>query len=380
VIYLDHAATSWPKPRAVVTAVRKALAEVSGNPGRTHHRSSYDAVEKMLECRENLASLFKIASPLRVCFTSNATESLNLALKGLLKPGDHVVCTSMEHNSVWRPLVRLQECDVEFSIARADRSGIISVESILQNVRPNTRLIAAIHASNVNGSINPIAEIGRVAKERNIAFLVDAAQSAGSIPIDVEAMHIDLLAFPGHKGLLGPQGTGGLYIREGIDLVPLKEGGTGSNSNSASQPDFFPDRFESGTLNVPGIIGLNEGVRHVLKTGVAKIQRREWHLTGELLKGLTAIDGVTIHGPAMVEPRAPVVSFNVESQDPSEVGEFLERRFDIACRTGFHCAFLAHQTQGTENTGTVRFSLGASTTDHEIEGTIEAVRCLREES
>ena len=269
-IYLDNAATSWPKPPAVARAVREALTGAVGNPGRTSHRSAMEVASSVLECRENLAQLFGIANPLRICFTANTTDALNLAIHGTLLPGDHVICTSMEHNSVWRPLSALQERGVELSIAEADPSGVVNAESVRRLLRHNTRLIAIIHASNVNGAIQPVAEIGRIARASGVPMLVDAAQSAGSLPIDVEAMSIDLLAFPGHKGLLGPQGTGGLYVREGVELRPLKQGGTGSESDSPHQPSFYPDRLESGTLNIPGIAGLNAAVRYLLETGVAQ--------------------------------------------------------------------------------------------------------------
>jgi len=380
IIYLDNAATSWPKLRTVLRAMRKTLLEAGGNPGRSSHRLAVQAAEIVCECRENLARLFHVANPLRICFTANATESLNLALKGLLRPGDHVVCSSMEHNSVWRPLVKMQQHGIEFSVAEADPTGTVSVENILSRIRPQTRVITVIHASNVNGAINPAAEIGRLARQRGIVFLVDAAQTAGAIPIDVEAMNIDLLAFPGHKGLLGPPGTGGLYIRETLSLEPLKEGGTGSYSNDPLQPDSLPDRFESGTLNTPGIAGLNEGVLHLLKQGVAAIQHREWQLTQQLLAGLSGIPRVSIYGPDVAEPRAAVVSFNIQEQDAVTVAQELASRFDIACRPGLHCAYLAHWTQGTEKIGTVRLSPGPFTTELEIERAVAAVRLLSEKS
>jgi len=366
-IYLDNAATSWPKPPGVAQATSKALTSGLGNPGRTTHHLAMDAALMVQECRENLAQLFAIANPLRICFTSNATEALNLAIKGVLSPGDHAICSSMEHNSVWRPLVALQERGIELTIVEASTSGVVDLSRIEQSIKGNTKLIAVLHASNVNGAILPAAEIGRLARERGIAFLVDAAQTAGSIPIDVKAMNIDLLAFPGHKGLLGPQGTGGLYVSEEVSLRPLKEGGTGSDSMSASQPSYYPDKLESGTLNVPGIAGLNHSVRFLLQKGVAQVVRRETKLTQRLLTGLMEIDGVTVYGPSAELPRAAVVSFNLRNLDPVFVANELERRADIACRPGWHCAALAHQTQGTQDTGTVRLSPGPFTKMTEIE-------------
>jgi cysteine desulfurase family protein len=372
-IYLDNAATSWPKPAGVARAVSDALTRCAGNPGRTSHHLAMDAAALVQECRERLAQLFCIANPLRLCFTSNATEALNLAIKGVLSPGDHAICSSMEHNSVWRPLTALAERGVELSIAEANSTGVVDVDGVERLLRPNTKLIAILHASNVNGAIQPLSKIGALARAYGIPFLVDASQSAGAIPVDVQAMHIDLLAFPGHKGLLGPQGTGGLYVSEAVDLRPLKEGGTGSDSNSARQPLFYPDRLESGTLNFPGIAGLNESVNYLLRKGVEKIARREAKRTGLLLAGLAKIKGVVVYGPPIGMPRAPVVSFNISGMDPVSVAAELERRADIACRPGWHCAALAHRTQGTQETGTVRFSLGAFTTMAEINSALNAV-------
>ncbi len=372
-IYLDNAATSWPKAPGVARAASSMLTHAVGNPGRTSHSRTMDAAALVQECRENLARLLGIANPLRICFAANATDALNQAIKGVLTPGDHAICSSMEHNSVWRPLTALGERGVELSIAEAAPCGIVDVASVERLLRPNTRLIAIVHASNVNGAIQPVAEIGALARQRGVALLVDASQSAGSIPIDVEAMRIDLLAFPGHKGLLGPQGTGGLYVRESMELLPLKEGGTGSESNSPHQPLFYPDRLESGTLNLPGIAGLNTAVLDLLKKGAAAVARREARLTGRLLAGLAAIDGVAVYGPPAERPRAPVVSFNVRGLDPVLVADELERRADIACRPGWHCAGLAHRTQGTSESGTVRLSPGPFTRMSEIETALGAV-------
>jgi cysteine desulfurase family protein len=379
-IYLDNAATSWPKPPAVVRAMRQTLVGGMGNPGRTSHHNAMNAALMVQECREQLAQLFGIANPLRICFTANTTEALNLAIKGVLSPGNHVLCSSMEHNSVWRPLVALEERGVELTVVAANASGVIDAASVEQSIKSNTKLIAMIHASNVNGAIQPIAQIGRLARERGIVFLVDASQSAGSIPIDVEAMQIDLLAFPGHKGLLGPQGTGGLYVSERVDLRPLKEGGTGSDSMSSHQPSYYPDRLESGTLNLPGIAGLNESVRFLLRKGVARIERKEAALTQQLLAGLAKIDGVIVYGPAAGVPRAAVISFNLRGMDSEFVAAQLEKRADIACRPGWHCAGLAHHTLGTGLIGTVRLSLGPFTRMAEIETALRVIAQLAGEA
>jgi selenocysteine lyase/cysteine desulfurase len=261
-------------------------------------------------------------------------------------------------------------------MAPAGPDGVVRCDSIVGQLRPDTKLIVLIHSSNVNGALNPVGEVGRVARELNVRFLVDAAQTAGIVPIDVEAMKIDMLAFPGHKGLLGPQGTGGLYVRGSITLEPLKEGGTGSDSESPLQPEFAPDRYESGTLNSPGIAGLNEAVKYVLQCGVGEIHRRERMLTERLLAGLAEIQNVRVYGPSNPCERTGVISFNIEGRDPVLVADDLDRGFDIACRAGLHCAFLAHRTQGTEQTGTVRFSLGASSTDQDVDVALAAVRTL----
>ena len=256
-VYLDNAATSWPKPEAVYRAMVEFTKVNGANPGRSGHRMAVRASEKVMECRENLARLFSIPDPLRIVFTSNGTEAVNLALKGLLRPGDHVLLSGMEHNAVVRPLKKLESAGVELSVLKTDPEGRVDSADIAVKVRPNTKLLVVTHASNVTGTVNDLFSLGRLAKEHNIVFMVDAAQTAGNTPIHVGEAQIDLLAFPGHKGLLGPQGTGGLYVSEGITLDTLKEGGTGSLSESLDQPDFLPDRYESGTLNTPGIAGLN---------------------------------------------------------------------------------------------------------------------------
>ena len=285
----------------------------------------------------------------------------------------------MEHNSVWRPLTGLQKHGVELSIAQADGDGIVETESFARLIKRNTRLIVLLHASNVNGAIEPVAAVGKLAREHSIPFLVDASQSAGSIPIDVGAMNIDLLAFPGHKGLLGPPGTGGLYVSEEIALRPLKEGGTGSNSLQPDQPGDYPDRLESGTLNLPGIAGLNCAARYLLQKTVPAVVGCEALLTRRLLEGLAAIEGVTLCGPRPQTARAPVISFNLRSLDPVSVAQKLEARADIACRPGWQCAGLAHQTLGTVQSGTVRLSPGTFNSMREIETALAVIEQLARE-
>lgn len=372
-IYLDNAATSWPKAPGVARAVADALKHPGGNPGRTSHHLATEIALRVQECREDLACLFGIANPLRICFTANTTEALNTAIKGVLVPGDHAICSSMEHNSVWRPLCALRQRGVDVSVARAEEDGVVPVETIARLVRRSTRLIVLTHASNVTGSLQPVAAVGALAHECGIPLLVDAAQTAGAVPIDVRAMHIDMLAFPGHKGLLGPQGTGGLYVSEPLDVRPLKEGGTGSVSLEDNQPQFYPDRLESGTLNLPGIAGLAVSVRSLLRRGVASVEAHERLCTDRLLRGLSAIDGCTLYGPPCGHQRAAVVSLNVRNLDPAEVAAALEEQADIACRPGWHCAALAHRTIGTEQTGTVRLSPGPFTRTRDVDTAIAAI-------
>jgi cysteine desulfurase family protein len=376
IVYLDHAATSWPKPPAVFAAMRHAMEEAGGNPGRSSHRLAMRAAGIVYECRESLARLFGAPDPLRICFTANATEALNIAIKGLLQPGDHVVYSGMEHNAVWRPLMKLASRGVEASMAPAAADGVVTVESVRSVLRPDTRLIALIHASNVNGALNHVAGIGRLARERRAVFLVDAAQTAGVVPIDVASMNIDLLAVPGHKSLLGPQGTGALYVGDSIELESLKEGGTGSESASPLQPPFLPDRFESGTLNTPGIAGLNEGVKMLLSLGVENVLRQERELADFAITRLEGISGVRVYAPARPENRTGAVALNIGGLDANAAAETLDRDFGIACRAGLHCAPLAHRSLGTELSGAIRFSFGAFSTGRDAEIACEAVKAL----
>jgi cysteine desulfurase/selenocysteine lyase len=373
-IYLDNAATSWPKPDAVCGAMVDCIKNYGANPGRSGHRMAIQASEKVYECRENLARLFGIGDPLRIAFTANATEAINLAVKGLLAAGDHVIITSMEHNAVVRPLKKLESRGVELSVVRADSNGRVDLKDIENNIKPNTKLLLVTHASNVTGTVNDVQSIGRLAQEHKIIFMVDAAQTAGKYPVDVELMNVDLLAFPGHKGLLGPQGTGGLYIREGLMLDTLKEGGTGSISESLEQPDFLPDRYESGTLNTPGIVGLNEGVKYILKTGIDNIRMHEKQLEQQMMKGLGQIAGVRAYGSN--NPELGVISITIDGRDCNEVCNELDEKYGIAARGGLHCAYLAHETIGTQNTGTIRFSIGPYNTTRDIDQALIAVKTI----
>ncbi len=380
ITYLDNAATSWPKPECVYRAVDRFNREIGANPGRGSHRKTIEAGMLVLETRELLAGLFNVKDSSRIVFMPNVTYALNLALKGILNPGDHVVISSMEHNAVARPLHTLEQTGVEVSVVQCAPDGSLDPRGVELAVRDNTRMICMLHASNLTGTIMPVEEVGRIAKERGALFLVDAAQTAGVLPIDVEAQHIDLLAFTGHKGLLGPQGTGGLYIRPGLEVCSLIEGGTGSLSEELSQPDFLPDRFESGTPNTPGLAGLGAGVRYLLEVGIEKVRRHEQELTELLLCGLKEIKGVTLYGPCDSRRQTAVVSLNVAGLDCGELCFMLDRNYGIISRSGLHCSPLAHRTIGTIKKGTCRLSPGFFNTPEDIEKTVRAVAEIARES
>ena len=382
-IYFDNAATSWPKPPGVAEAMVHFLNEVGANPGRSAHRLALKSGRIVYNAREAVAELFNAPDPLRVVFGSNATDALNLALRGLLHPGHHIITSSMEHNSVMRPLRALEQQGVEVTIVPCSARGFLDPADVEMAIRPNTRMIVLNHASNVVGTLLPVAEVGRIARRHGPLLLVDAAQTAGAYPIDVEADKIDLLAFTGHKSLLGPMGTGGLYIGERVnlrELEPLKRGGTGSRSELEEQPDFLPDMCESGTLNTVGIAGLLAGVRFVLERGVDEIRRHEVELTQRLIGGLTAIPGVTVHGGHDARRQMATVSINIEGLSPSEVGLRLDEEYGILCRVGLHCAPAAHKTIGTFPVGTVRFGLGAFNTQEEVDSAVAAVGELAQEA
>lgn len=372
-IYFDSAATSWPKPPQVWQAMEHCIKYVGANPGRSGHQMSVKAGRLVDEARELLSLLFNIANPDRIVFTLNATESLNLAIKGLLKTGDHVITSSMEHNSVARPLHVLQEKGLEVTKVSCSDEGSIEVGDIEKALRPNTAAIVITHASNVTGTLMPVAEIGRLAKRKNLKFIVDAAQTAGVFNIDVSFMNIHLLAFPGHKGLYGPTGTGGLYIAEGLELTTLKEGGTGSMSHIPGQPGVLPERYESGTLNSVGISGLAAGLKFIRDEGTEKIRQHEMGLTGRFLKGAEKIKGLKVYGPLELYERAPVVSFSLEGKNSGQVGSVLDQQYNIACRAGLHCAPDAHRTLGTFDKKLVRFSFSYFNKEEEVDFAIRSL-------
>ncbi|MBU0616672.1 MAG: aminotransferase class V-fold PLP-dependent enzyme [Planctomycetes bacterium] len=380
-IYLDNAATSWPKPDAVHEAVSHSLREVGANPGRSGHRLANEAERVRFDTREALAELLGVKNPMRVVFTSNATTALNLVIAGLLTPGTHVVTTGMEHNAVMRPLRALEQHGVSVSIIPCDPDGSLDPRALDEHMRPETRLIVANHASNVCGTILPIRDIGVVARRHRIPFLVDTAQTAGCRPIDLIADNIDLLAFSGHKGLLGPTGIGGLAIDDDFDvdtLPPLIRGGTGSRSEHEHQPDFLPDKYEAGTPNLIGMAGLRAGVRYVLDRGVDEIGTHERLLTQRLIDGLREIAGVQVFGTHDANRQTAVVSFTIDGQSASDIAHALDEEYEIMCRPGLHCAPRAHQTLGTLPDGTIRFAPGPFSTEAEIVQAIDAVARLAE--
>lgn len=378
-IYFDNAATTFPKPDIVYEKTMEAMKEYGANPGRAGHKMALKANRGIFETRNTIAKLFNIDNPMNVIFTSSCTESLNLAIKGVLEPGDHVITTSIEHNSVLRPIKNLEEKEVENTIVNGNSKGEIDPEDIEAAIKENTKLIVTTHISNLIGSIVPIDEIGEIARKHNILYLVDAAQSAGVYHIDVEKVGIDMLAFPGHKGLLGPQGTGGLYIKEGLELSEILQGGTGSASESLVQPEILPDRYEAGTHNGAGIVGLRSGVEYILDRGTEDIRNYEEKLTNHFLDGIKDIKELEIYGALDTRKQAAVVSLNFKGIDSSEIAFILDEKYDIAVRSGLHCAPLAHKTIGTLEQGAVRFSFGIFNTIEEVDKGIKALREISEE-
>jgi cysteine desulfurase family protein len=384
-IYLDNAATSWPKPEIVYQTMDKFLRERGGNPGHGSHSLAMAAKQTIDDTRAHVARFIKAPDRNRVVFTLNCTESINLGLKGLLKPGDHVIISSLEHNAVMRPLVKLARQGVRITrVPVSPRTGVTDAADIEAAVTNDTRMIVMIHASNVNGVIQPITEYGRIARKHNLILMVDAAQSAGHLPIDVQADNIDLLAFSAHKGPLGPPGVGTLYLSTKVNPETLTEGGTGSNSESEIQPETLPYKYESGTLNSLGIAGLGAGLQFIFNEGLEKIHDHEMKLVQTLSKGLAMIPGVTLYSAQDGTPQAPVISINIEGYQPGDVGAILDQSFDIKVRTGLHCAPSAHRSLGTLSSeikeppkigaqGTIRLSPGYFNTVEEIEKTLGAI-------
>lgn len=377
-IYLDNAATSFPKPTSVYQAVMHAMCDIGASAGRSGHRRSLEAGRLLFQAREVVAALLSAPDSSRIVFTHSATEALNMAVRGTLAAGDHVITTSMEHNSLLRPLYAVKEQGVEVTIVATGSDGLVDPADVARALRPNTRMIAMGHVSNVSGSIQSLEQFAAIAREADALFLVDAAQSAGCVPINVVSSGIDLLAAPGHKGLLGPQGTGFLYVAAPVALRPLLAGGTGSNSTLEGQPDSMPEGFEAGTHNMPGIAGLKAGVEFVMEQGVQIIGEKERKLAVSIRDGLCSIAGLTVHGPDDRSLATGVLSFTVAGMDSSELAFALDQRFDIAVRAGLHCAPQAHRTLGTFPAGTVRVSPGWFNTRDEIAIFCDAVvECSR---
>lgn len=358
-LYFDNAATSWPKPEPVYRAAEKQMRLACGNPGRSGHTRTLEADRLIYRTREALAALFNISDPARIIFALNATDALNIALKGFLKKGDHVLFTAMEHNSVLRPLARLRSDGlITTTMIPCSGEGFPDLFFLEKAFRPETSLVVINHASNVTGTIAPLEEMIASAHSRGVKVLVDAAQTAGTMPIDITNLEIDMLAFTGHKGLLGPTGTGGLYVSPELDLKPLREGGTGSQSEMDSHPASMPERLEAGTLNSAGLAGLLEGVNFIKETGLETIRAHEERLRAYLFDKLHELPGVSLYGPIEAEKSACIISFTIEETDSGEIGYILENSYGILCRTGLHCAPLAHQAIGTFPRGTVRLSPG----------------------
>ncbi len=379
-IYLDNAATSWPKPPQVAQSMADIIKRGCANPGRSAHDMARQADDAVMHTRELLARLFNIPDPMRIAFLPNATYGLNMAIHGVLYEGARVVTTMMEHNSVLRPLKTLEKQGwIQLELIEPDKLGRISLQSIKRVVTKTTDLFCMTLSSNVTGAIMPFAEAGRHCRANNVLFLLDTAQGAGVIPVDVEGMCIDLLAFSGHKSLLGPQGTGGLYVREGISLQPLIQGGTGSFSDQLAQPSVFPDMLESGTLNVPGIVGLGKGVSYILETGIGNIRQKKLQLTKRLYSGLENEKRITLYSP-VAEQNSGIVALDIDGMDSAEVGYALNKSYGICVRNGLHCAPYAHQSLGTRDRGLVRLSLGYFNDENEIDLTIKALQKIAEGS
>ena len=377
-IYLDNAATTRQKPPQVIDAVVNAMTTM-GNAARGAHGSALQASRAVYDARCKLARLFHCPRADHVVFTCNSTEALNIAINGTLSPGDHVISTDLEHNSVLRPLYRLEaEGGVSLSFVPADRRGNPDMSAFEALIRPETRAIVCTHASNLTGNMVDIARVGAVAKAHGLLFIADASQTAGAAPIDMDAMGVDILCFTGHKGLMGPQGTGGLCIRPGVEIRPFKVGGSGVQSYSKTQPEEYPTRLEAGTLNSHGIMGLSAALDFIRDTGVEAIGRHERDLMRRFYDGVSAIEGVTVYGDFSREERGAIVALNIRDYDSGEIADALSQSYDIATRPGAHCAPRMHQALGTVEQGAVRFSFSWYNTREEVDAAVAAVRELAE--
>ena len=371
-IYFDNAATTLHKPQEVIDAVIKAMTSM-GNAGRGNTSASMEASHIIFDTRENLAKFFNIKDSSRIAFTCNSTEALNIAIKGSLTTGDHVITTMLEHNSVLRPLYEMENKGVELSIIQADKLGNISYDEIQSLIKNNTKSIVCTHGSNLTGNLVDIEKIGKICKEHNLLFIVDASQTAGVFPIDVEKMNIDILCFTGHKSLLGPQGTGGIFVKEGIDVTPLKSGGTGILTYSKTQPLIMPTHLEAGTLNGHGIAGLNAGIEFINKIGMKKIREKEENLMWRFYNKVKELPHIKIYGDFSKKERCPIVTLNIDNYDSGDIAEEL-LNYGVATRAGGHCAPLMHEALGTIKQGAVRFSFGYFNTEEEVDEVIKIIK------
>ncbi len=377
-IYMDNAATTMRKPESVTEAVVKAM-NCMGNAGRGAHAASLDASRVIYHARDVLAKFFHAESAKQIVFTNNSTESLNIAIKGILQSGDHVITTMLEHNSVLRPIYEMQERGVDVTIVSADEKGNFSYEEMKHAIKANTKAIVCTNGSNLTGNYVDIKRVGELAKEHGILCIVDASQTAGVYPIDVQDMHIDVLCFTGHKGLLGPQGTGGMYVREGLELRPLKSGGSGVQTYSKHHPKEMPTALEAGTLNGHGIAGLAAGVEYIMEQGIDHIREKEMRWMWKFYEGVKDILNVKIYGDFATEKRCPIVTLNIGDYDSSEVSDELLMTYGISTRPGAHCAPLMHEALGTVEQGAVRFSFSHYNTEEEVDAAIRAIKELAEE-
>lgn len=374
-IYMDNAATTMQKPKEVIQAVAAAM-ESMGNAGRGAHGASLSASRTVYDTRELLCRFFNGTSPRQIVFTANSTESLNIAIKGVLNPGDHVVTTVMEHNSVLRPLYEMEKKGVELTFVKTDERGVMDLADLEAAIRPDTKAIVCTNGSNLTGNYVDVEAVGAIAAKYNVLFVVDASQTAGVFPIDVQKMHIDILCFTGHKSLLGPQGTGGMYVREGLEVRPLLSGGSGVQTYSKTHPKEMPTALEAGTLNGHGIAGLHAAVEYLMAEGIDKIRTREQELMWRFYEGVKDISNVKVYGDFTTKNRCPIVTLNIGEYDSSEVGDALLMDYDISIRPGAHCAPLMHEALGTVGQGAVRFSFSHYNTEEEVDTAIRAIQEL----
>ncbi len=378
-IYFDNAATTFPKPKEVIDATVDFMSHYAANPGRAGHRMSLEASRIIFDARLEIAELIEAGNPMTIAFAKNATEALNMGIIGYAKKGDHIISTMMEHNSVSRPVSALEKSGISHTFVSCDEQGFLDIEAFENSFRENTSLVCVTHASNVIGTVNDLYKIGEICKKHDAALLVDVAQTIGIFDIDVKKMNIAMLCAPGHKGLYGPMGTGFIYVREDINLMPLMYGGTGSSSESLLQPDIMPDKLEAGTVNAVGIAGLLEGVRFVKKTGIENIRKHEQSLLQLCMDELKKIDDIIIYGPDDVARRSAVIGFNIGSISSTEIAYILDSAFDIQVRSGLQCGSLAHKSLGTLDQGIVRVSFSYFNKEEEVREFISAIKKITAE-